>query len=280
MPKAPAAPRPYLKWAGGKRQLLPVLRAHLPADWAQRVYYEPFLGAGALLLELRPAQAVVSDYNAMLMLTYQVVRDQAEELIRRLEEHQARHCKDYYYQIREMDRQEGFDRLPEVERAARLIYLNRTCYNGLYRVNAKGLFNVPFGRYQNPAICEAEVLRAVSAYLNGNQVALGTGDFAAAVAGAGANAFVYFDPPYHSPDKTNFTGYQAGGFGEAEQTRLRNTFTALTQAGARCLLSNSDTPFIRTLYAGYHWETVPARRFINADSANRGPVDEILIWNW
>ena len=279
MPELPS-PRPYLKWAGGKRQLLPALRAHLPEDWARRDYYEPFLGAGALLFALTPRRAVVNDFNEMLVLTYRVVRDEAEALIARLAEHQARHGKEYFYQVRAMDRAPGFDALPDVERAARLIYLNKTCFNGLYRVNSQGLFNVPYGRYQRPAICEAETLRAVSRYLRENDVILRSGDFADAVAEAGEDAFVYFDPPYHSPDRTNFTGYQAGGFGEGEQERLRDEFTRLTGRGAKCLLSNSDTPFIRALYEDCSMQSVPARRFINANAAGRGAVDEILIWNW
>ena len=278
----PAPPRPILKWAGGKRQLLGALRAHLPADWAQRRYYEPFLGAGALLFDLSPHRAVVNDANEQLILTYRTLkrRRACEAVISLLEEHRRSHCEDYYYQIRAMDRAGGFAALPDPVKAARLIYLNKTCFNGLYRVNAQGYFNVPYGRYSNPAICEAQALRAMGAYLRQNKITLRCGDFAAAVRGARRDSFVYFDPPYHSPGKANFTGYQADCFGEAQQVRLHGVFAQLTRRGVPCLLSNSATEFIRGLYADYPQEIVPARRAINANAAARGAVDEILIWNW
>lgn len=273
-------PRPILKWAGGKRQLLPVLRAHLPHDWASRRYYEPFLGAGALLFDLAPRRAVVNDANEQLILTYRTLKTDCEAVIAQLELHRARHCQEYFYQVRTMDRQPDFAGLPDAVKAARLIYLNKTCFNGLYRVNAQGHFNVPFGRFTNPAICEAEALRAMSAYLRRNKITLYCGDFAAAVRGARRDSFVYFDPPYHSPGNANFTGYQADAFGEAQQVRLRDVFARLTRRGVPCLLSNSATEFIRGLYADYPMEVVPARRAINSKAAARGEVDEILIWNW
>lgn len=272
--------RPYLKWAGGKRQLLPEIRARLPADLAQRVYYEPFVGAGAVLFDLKPGRAVVNDHNRQLILTYQALRDDVEAVIALLREHSGNHGKEYFYQVRGVDRTPAFQDWTAVEKAARLIYLNKTCFNGLYRVNAQGLFNVPFGSYKRPAICEEGVLRAVSAYLRGNAVELLCGDFEAAVAGAGADAFVYFDPPYHSADNTNFTGYQADGFGEGEQRRLHRLFAALTARGARCLLSNSATDLILELYRDYRPEIIPARRAINAKPDGRGAVNEVLVKNW
>ena len=177
-------PRPFLKWAGGKRQLLPVLRAHLPANWQTLRYYEPFLGAGALLFSLSPRRAVVNDANQQLIQTYQALKQSCEEVIALLEEHREYHCQEYYYQIREMDRDSGFEALPAAVKAARLIYLNKTCFNGLHRVNNQGWFNVPYGRYVNPAICEADVLRSVGDYLRRNNITLRSGDFAAAVRGA------------------------------------------------------------------------------------------------
>ena len=273
-------PRPFLKWAGGKRQLLPVLRAHRPANWQTLRYYEPFLGAGALLFSLSPRRAVVNDANQQLIQTYQALKQSCEEVIALLEEHREYHCQEYYYQIREMDRDSGFEALPAAVKAARLIYLNKTCFNGLHRVNNQGWFNVPYGRYVNPAICEADVLRSVGDYLRRNNITLRSGDFAAAVRGARRDSFVYFDPPYHSPDNANFTSYQANTFGETEQRRLRDTFAALTRRGVPCLLSNSDTAFIRHLYDGYHIDTIQARRAINSDATQRGAVNEVLIWNW
>ena len=267
-------PRPFLKWAGGKRQLLPALRAHLPEDWQDRRYYEPFLGAGALLFDLSPRRAVVNDANQELISAYQALRTDCEAVIALLEEHRARHCPAYFYQVRGMDRDPRFP-----QRAARLIYLNQTCYNGLHRVNSRGYFNVPYGRYTSPTICEPDTLRAVSAYLRQSRITLRSGDFAAAVQGARRDSFVYFDPPYHSPDKANFTSY-AGSFGNDEHLRLRDLFAALTRRGVPCLLSNSDTPFIRQIFAGYPIDTIQARRAINSDAAQRGAVNEVLIWNW
>ncbi|MDR3166487.1 MAG: DNA adenine methylase [Treponema sp.] len=274
--------RPFLKWAGGKRQLLPEIRKLLPPNIGDLTYYEPFVGAGALLFDLRPGRAVINDSNADLMMTYRVLRERPEELTEKLREHEKKHDKGYYYKVRAWDRDKtAYDRLDETERAARLIYLNRTCYNGLYRVNSRGFFNVPYGRYKKPAICEEEVLRGVHRYLRDHGVTIINGDFGEAVKTADRNSFVYFDPPYHGQGKGSFTAYQAGTFGEAEQIRLRDTFLALTGQGIPCLLSNADTPFIRELYQnrGLGIFTVPAKRAINSNAAARGTVPEVLIKN-
>ena len=170
--------------------------------------------------------------------------------------------------------------LTSIEKAARLIYLNKTCYNGLYRVNAQGLFNVPYGRYIRPAICEESVLKAINNYFKDNSIQILNGDFAVSVQNANQRSFVYFDPPYHSPDNTNFTGYQAGGFSEEAQTRLRDTLVELSEQGVKCLLSNSDTQFIRNLYQGFEIIEVQAKRAINSDAAGRGDVSELLIKSW
>ena len=277
--------KPYLKWAGGKRQILPEIKAHLPKNISRLRYYEPFVGAGALFLDRQPRRAVVNDNIEELMITYKVIKENINELIEALYMHAIGHNEEYYYLVRGQDRsREAFSTLTDVEKAARLIYLNKTCYNGLYRVNRQGLYNVPYGRYKNPVICEEPVLRAIHKYFNhGNvEITILNGDFADAVETAGKGAFIYFDPPYHSPDNTNFTGYQANRFGEAEQIRLRDVFEERTDAGAKCLLSNSDTPFIRELYRGDRFEimTLKANRAINSNSAGRGKVDEVLIKNW
>lgn len=272
--------RPYLKWAGGKRQLLPEIRARLPEDLQERIYYEPFVGAGAVLFDVKPRRAVVNDFNQQLIMTYRAIRDDVEAVLELLEEHQEKHGREYFYEIRGKDRTEEFADWSQAAKAARLIYLNKTCFNGLYRVNSQGLFNVPFGSYKRPAICEPAVLRAVSGYLRENDVELKNGDFSGAVQNAGEDAFVYFDPPYHSADNTNFTGYQADGFGEGEQERLRDVFAALTERGAKCMLSNSDTEFIRALFRDYHCVSIPARRTINSRPDGRGAVSEVLITNW
>ncbi|MDR1239231.1 MAG: DNA adenine methylase [Treponema sp.] len=275
--------KPYLKWAGGKRQLLPEIRKHLPPDMRGITYYEPFAGAGAVLFDLQPKKAVINDCNAELMMTYRVIREQIGELIQALRVHQAKNTKTYYYEIRNIDRDPAaYRRLTDAEKAARLVFLNKTCYNGLYRVNSRGRFNVPHGRYKNPVICDEPLLRAAHAYLAAGGIDIRCGDFEAAMQDAAAESFVYFDPPYHSPAGANFTAYQPDGFGEAEQIRLRDLFLALTSRGVRCLLSNADTPFIRRLYADRRLEIiqVPARRFINSKTGGRGAVNETLIKNW
>jgi DNA adenine methylase len=273
--------KPYLKWAGGKRQLLPEIRKQLPGSVKDYTYYEPFVGAGAVFFDVQPKKAVINDGNAQLMMTYRVIKDHVEELIRLLRTYKKKDSEAYYYEIRNLDRDTlRFDRLTEVEKAARVIFLNKTCYNGLYRVNSQGLFNVPYGKYKNPAICEDLLLRTISVYLNASDVSIISEDFEDAVSDAGSQALIYFDPPYHSPDKTNFTGYQSDGFGEAEQERLRDVFARMTRQGAKCLLSNADTALIRDLYRGFEISSVQAKRAINSDATGRGLVNEVLIRNW
>lgn len=276
--------KPYLKWAGGKRQLLQEIRKYMPQKFNNCMYYEPFVGAGAVFFDRQPKKAVINDYNTQLILTYKVIRSNINELIDALKVHSQNNNEEYFYEIRSIDRvSDKFNALSDIEKAARLIFLNKTCYNGLYRVNSQGLFNAPYGRYVNPTICDEPVLKAIHKYLADNEeVEIINGDFADAVKTADNKAFVYFDPPYHSADNTNFTGYQADRFGVEEQTRLRDTFVHLTEVGAKCLLSNSDTNFIRELYSDNRFEiiAVTAKRAINSDGAGRGSVNEVLIKNW
>ncbi|GHT93162.1 site-specific DNA-methyltransferase (adenine-specific) [Spirochaetia bacterium] len=283
MPNKNPLVKPYLKWAGGKRQLLPEIRKQLPANINDLTYYEPFVGAGAVLFDLQPKKAVINDFNTELILTYRVIKDHVEEIIQELKKHKEHNDETYYYDIRAQDRdKEEFNRLNDIERAGRLIFLNKTCYNGLYRVNSLGLFNVPYGKYKNPAICEESVLRAVHLYLNSNSITILNDDFEITAKKADGKSFVYFDPPYHSQDKTNFTGYQADGFNNTEHIRLRDTFLYLTKKNIPCLLSNSDTPFIRDLYKDNRFDviTVSAKRVINSIADGRGNVNEVLIKNW
>jgi DNA adenine methylase len=275
--------KPYLKWAGGKRQLLSEIKKCLPENINTYTYIEPFVGAGAVFFELQPKRAVINDFNAELILTYTIIKENVEELIALLKKYHNKNDEKNFYEIRNLDRNEKkFNQLSKIEKAARLIFLNKTCFNGLYRVNSQGLFNVPYGKYKNPAICEEVVLRHISNYLNANEIQILNWDFEQAAAMADENSFIYFDPPYHSPHKTNFTGYQADGFGENDQERLRNVMIKMTNRGIKCLLSNSDTEYIRELY---HYEafdivSVQAKRNINSDSAGRGNVNEVLIKNW
>jgi DNA adenine methylase len=273
--------KPCLKWAGGKRQLLAEIMKHIPKGVNSYTYYEPFIGAGAVFFELQPKKAVINDFNSQLILTYSVIKENIEELIKLLKTY--KNDKEYFYEIRNLDRDAiKFNKLTDAEKAARLIFLNKTCYNGLYRVNSQGLFNVPYGKYKNPTICEEIVLRQINEYLNNNKVVILNNDFEFAVLSADKDSFIYFDPPYHSPGKTNFTGYQADGFGEKEQERLRNVMIEMTNRGAKCLLSNADTDYIRELYSHDYFKiiSVQAKRSINSDSAGRGNVNEVLIKNW
>lgn len=271
--------KPLVKWAGGKRQLLPHIHAALPAG-APRRYYEPFIGGGAVLFSLTPSSARVNDLNSELINLYEVVREGVDELIGLVSTYP--NDADFFYQLRAVDRDaERFAALSATERAARTLYLNKTCYNGLYRVNSAGQFNAPFGRYKNPTICDADTLRGVHQYFRDNDVTFTQGDFAAAVAGAGEGDFVYFDPPYDPVNVTSsFTGYQKGGFDRAEQERLKAVCDDLDARGVKFLLSNSATEFIRDLYADFSIDTVAATRAINSVGSRRGKVDEVLVRNY
>jgi DNA adenine methylase len=270
-------PKPFLKWAGGKRQLLPVLREHLPPGFNR--YYEPFIGAGALLFDLQPRQAVINDLNQDLITCYRVLRQQPQALIERLREH--RNDKAHFYHIRALDREPEYSLRCEIERAARMIYLNKTCFNGLFRVNRKGHFNAPFGHYSNPNIVNAEGLQAVHRYLSRSHIQIHSTDFEEAVRGARRGDFVYFDPPYDPLSETaSFTHYQPTGFSRAEQERLLCVVQELTRRGCRVMLSNSATDYIRSLYRDFQVIRVSAPRMINAVGSKRGKIDELLITNY
>ena len=281
--RRPVNIKPFLKWAGGKRQLLSEIKKLLPKNIGNYTYYEPFVGAGAVFFELQPEKAVITDLNAQLIVTYKTIKENVEELIVLLTEYKKKNNKDFYYEIRNMDRYlEKFNSLSNIEKAARLIFLNKTCFNGLYRVNSRGFFNVPYGKYKNPAIIDEAVMRQISVYLNSEKITILNNDFEKAVSAADKKSFIYFDPPYHSPGKSNFTGYQANGFNESEQKRLHELIIKKTKAGVKCLLSNSDTSFIRKLYNQDFFEIIPvqAKRVINSDSGGRGETNEVLIKNW
>lgn len=271
---------PVVKWVGGKRQLLDSILPLLPARMP--LYCEPFAGGAALLFALRPERAVVNDLNTELVALYQVIRDDVEALIADLGKH--KNSPDYFYALRNLDRDAAaFAALSPVEKASRLLYLNRTCYNGLYRVNSAGQFNTPFGRYKNPNIVNAEGLRAASSYFNAADIRFENRDFAAVLGGLPKSSFVYLDPPYDPLSETSsFTSYSKGGFGREEQIRLKECCDELTRRGIRFLLSNSVTPFILDLYKDYaDWTTqVDARRAVNSVARGRGAVREVLVRNY
>jgi DNA adenine methylase len=261
-------PRPFLKWVGGKRQLLPELLTRRPETFGR--YFEPFVGGAALFFELAPASSCLSDVNGELVDCYQAIRDNVDAVIAALKQH--RYDKDYFYQIRSLVP----STLTLPERAARTIFLNRTGFNGLYRVNSRGQFNVPFGRYTNPTICDARNLRACSLVLKSARLVVE--DFEQAVSGAGRGDFVYFDPPYVPVSNTSyFTSYTPGGFGWDEQQRLASVFARLAERGIQVMLSNSDVPAVRQLYAGFRIDRVEATRRINCDSEGRGKIGEVVV---
>jgi len=268
---------PFLKWAGGKRQLLPEIRQYVPKK--VNAYFEPFLGAGAVLFDLQPKRAFVNDINDELINAYRVIKTEVKALIADLAKHKNE--KEYYYQLRDVDRLNAFSSFTAIERASRIIFLNKTCFNGLFRVNSQGQFNVPFGDYKNPKIVDDIVLRAVHQYLTNNDITLLNGDFEAAVMQATRDDFVYFDPPYDPVSNTSsFTGYNLDGFNRESQVRLKKVFEDLSKRGCKVLLSNSATPFIRDLYKDYAIVTISANRAINSDSRKRGKVDEVLVMNY
>ena len=271
--KDPNTARPFLKSVGGKTALLPEILLRLPAKI--NTYYEPFLGGGAVFFALaaenRFKRAVLSDANEELVVTYIALANLTDKVVRALKKHMYE--EEHYYSVRARDTL----KMEMNARAARFIYLNKTCFNGLWRVNKKGKFNVPFGRYTNPTICDEENLRAVAAVLQRTAVPFAT-DFEVTVALAKRGDTAYFDPPYAPASATaNFTAYTAGGFGPEDQKRLRDVAKKLDERGVHVLLSNSDTPFVRELYRGFKIEKVQAPRRVNSRGDKRGNVGELLI---
>ena len=270
---------PFLKWVGGKRQLIPVINESISKNFTHHNYYEPFVGGGAILFHLYPKKAVINDFNEELINVYKTIKENPEELITDLRTH--KNDPDYFYDIRALDRKNDFLKLSDIERASRVIYLNKTCYNGLYRVNSSGEFNSPFGRYENPNIVNESTIRAVSNYLNDNNIIILNGDFEDALKGIKKGDFVYFDPPYHPVSaSSNFTGYVQGGFLESDQIRLKVLCDKLNDEGVKFLLSNSATQFIENLYKDYTIRYVKASRAINSNAKKRGEIDEVLIKNY
>ncbi|MGE5557492.1 MAG: DNA adenine methylase [Bacillota bacterium] len=272
--------QPFLKWAGGKRQLLPEIRKYIPKRIKK--YHEPFVGAGAVLFDLQPSEAVINDFSVELINCYIVIKDFVDDLIQCLSKHNKfKMDKQYYYHIRDLDRQETFNNLSPVEKAARIIFLNKTCYNGLFRVNSEGHFNVPFGNYNNPKVLDEILLKAIHNYLSMNDIKILNNDFEIVVENVKKGDFVYMDPPYDPvSDTSSFTGYNLFGFGKEDQIRLKCIFDKLSDIGAKVLLSNSNTDFILSMYKEYRIEKVTATRNINSVASGRGKIDEVLVMNY
>lgn len=269
---------PILKWVGGKRQLLSEIIPLI--DESCDNYVEPFIGGGAVLFRLQPKKAIINDYNTELINVYRTVRDDLDGLVALLKEHEKYNSSDYYYEVRALDRTPDFDKMSNLEKAARIIYLNKTCYNGLYRVNSLGQFNSPYGKYKNPNIVNEVVLRAISKYLNRNEISIRSGDYKDVLNDIEKNSFVYLDPPYIPiSSSSSFTGYTEGGFGYDKQVELKEECDKLNSKGVHFLQSNSDCEEIRELYKDYRIKIVKAKRAINSDAKKRGQINEVLIYN-
>ncbi len=274
-------PKPFVKWVGGKRQLLKQFRdlgLYPPElfDPTTNTYYEPFVGGGAVFFDLLPERAELSDLNRELVITYNVIKNNIDELIFSLKQHI--YDKEYYLEVRA----KNVNELSDIEVASRFIFLNRTGFNGLYRVNKKGQFNVPFGRYSNPVICDEENLRRVSRELQ--NVIIKHQDYTSVLKNAQKGDFIYFDPPYYPLNRTSsFTAYTSESFLEKEQTELRDTFVELHKRGCYVMLSNSDTPFINDLYSEIDGATIhkiTAGRAVNSKGSGRGKITELLVTNY
>jgi DNA adenine methylase len=267
--------KPCLKWAGGKSQLWNEISIRIPSNFD--TYFEPFLGGGAIFFNLRPDRAYLSDVNAELINLYRVIRDDIDLLVANLKTHV--HSEEYFYEIRNADRTEAYQNWNRVKKASRLIYLNKTCYNGLTRVNSKGQFNVPFGKYKNPKILDEGNLRACHQALKNAQIKVGS--FLEIEELVTPQDFVYFDPPYAPVSETaNFTSYTQHGFGEDRQIELKELCDRFHQRGIRWLLSNSSAPLILDLYQDYNVDFVQANRAINSQGEKRGKVTEVLVRNY
>jgi len=269
--------QPVVKWVGGKRQLLSEIKPLIPEEYGK--YCEPFIGGGAVLFSEKPNSAIVNDSNSELINLYKTIRDNVEELIVELGTHENK--AEHFYSVREWDRAEEYGERTAIEKAARLLFLNKTCYNGLYRVNNAGEFNSPFGRYKNPNIVNDIALRAMSKYFNKSDIAILNGDFEDVLSKLEKNDFVYIDPPYDAVSSTSsFTGYTENGFGKESQRRLRAFCSVLNDKEIKFMLSNSDTEFINGLYEGFTIRTIQAKRSINSRANGRGNVNEVLVTNY
>jgi DNA adenine methylase len=266
----------FVKWAGGKKQLISQFESHFPKKIKR--YVEPFVGGGAVLFYVlknyKPKEVYIFDINQDLINVYEVIRNDVDNLIKELKKLKKLHNKEHYYQIRA----ENKELLSSLTRASRFIYLNKTCFNGLYRVNSKGGFNVPMGDYKNPLICPEEDLKEISKMIQ--NVNIINASFEKCLEVSKKGTFVYFDPPYDPLKKGSFTKYSKGDFLDDEQKKLKEVFRKLDGKGCQLMLSNSDTNFIKDLYADYNISFVKANRMINRDATKRGKINEVVVKNY
>lgn len=271
--------KPFVKWAGGKRQIIDKLKKYVPSKYD--CYYEPFVGGGALFFELAPKKAVINDSNQELMNVYNVLcdHDKYTKMCKFLNKYEAMHDEKFYYEIRNQDREKNYVRMPDYKKAARTIYLNKTCFNGLYRVNKKGYFNVPYNKKDKVNTYEGENLLTIHMLLNMNDIKISCVDFEESVKCAKEGDFVYFDPPYDSETQT-FNSYTEEGFGKEEQIRLSEVFKDLDKRGVMVMLSNHNTTLVNELYKDFNIHVIEAKRSINSKGSKRGKVEEVIITNY
>lgn len=271
--------KPFVSWAGGKQQLLPEIKQEINRAGSFTTYYEPFVGGGAVLFDLLPKKAVINDYNEELINAYHIIKENVDGLIESL--NTFNNTKDEFYTVRSWDRDPEYAQLDKVKKAARFIFLNKTCFNGLYRVNSKGYFNTPFGKRKHVQIINEDNLRLISNYLNTNDIAMHVGDFTKILSNVNSNSLVYFDPPYVPLNATSsFTSYTTNGFDIDDQKRLVQTCIDLDKIGVKFIASNSDTKLVHELYSSFKIRTVLAKRYINSKGNRRGAVKEVLITNF
>lgn len=268
---------PILKWAGGKRKLLTKLNEVFNLyDYEHHTFYDAFVGGGSVFLGLENNQTVINDYNKDLINVYKVIKNNPLELIDALKKHKKNHSRSYYYQIRNIDTQDKYEKLDSIDRAARTIYLNRTCFNGLTRYNKKGHFNVPFGEYKDPKIIFENRIKSISEYLNNNNVTILNLDFEEAVKNAKKGDLVYFDPPYDY-ENDGFTSYTEAGWTRNDLERLKIVCDKLTKKGCHIVLSNNDTSFVNDLFNAYKIEHIQVGRTISSKNTSRKKVGEVIV---
>ena len=273
--------KPFVKWAGGKRQIIDKLLKLVPVEY--NTYYEPFIGGGALLFELSPKEAVINDSNKELMNVYKTISSDKgyEETLKLLNTYEKKHDEEYYYKIRNLDKdKEKFAKLNDYERAARTIYLNKACFNGLYRVNSKGEFNVPFNKKLKINTYDGQNMTLAYVYFQTNKITMLSTDFEEAVKDAKKGDFIYFDPPYDSENDDTFNSYTEEGFGKEEQRRLARVYKELSDRGCYVMLSNHNTTLINELYNEFNIHVISAKRNINSKGEKRGKVEEVIITNY
>ena len=272
--------KPFVKWAGGKRQIIDKLKEYIPEEFG--TYYEPFVGGGALLFELSPKKAVINDYNEELMNVFRCIKEEEKfnKMCAELNKYEVNHSEEFYYEMRSKDKDKAkYNKMPDYKKAARTIYLNKACFNGLYRVNKNNEFNVPFGKKTKVNTYDGQNLGIIHSYLNFNEITIQSIDFEESVKTAQPGDFIYFDPPYDSETST-FNDYTENGFGKEEQVRLARVYKELANKGCYVMLSNHNTTLVKELYKDYNIHLIEAKRNINSNGKKRGKVEEVIITNY